>query len=119
LSYNPRRFLEIARRLLKDSNYESKGRTRTAIGRAYYAAFLLSKQKLERASGPFRNVHKLHESVIERFMEIGRYDIGNRLSELFDYRVDADYYMRSKITPKLGELCIMLSEDIMNLLKTI
>lgn len=114
LPYDPRRFLEIANRLLLDSNYERQGRIRTAIGRAYYAAFLLSMKKLQELGHSFRRIHRLHKDVIDTLMKSRYYSIGSKLNTLFEYRVDADYKMESRITPELGKLCIRLSEHIIS-----
>lgn len=42
--YDPTGFLELADQLIEDGRYDKFGRSRTAIGRAYYAAFLMVKK---------------------------------------------------------------------------
>lgn len=111
-AYDPRQFLEIANRLLIDSDYERQGRIRTAIGRAYYAAFLISMKKLQELGYSFRRIHRLHKDVIDKLMRSRYYSIGSKLNTLFEYRVDADYKMESRITPELGKSCTRLSELI-------
>lgn len=112
--FDPRSFLDIAEDLLtkkrKDLNKEA--RIRTAIGRAYYAAFLMVKKKLQEGGCSFRRVEQLHRDVIKQLMN-DDYFVGSKLNTLFDYRVDADYKMNAKITPKLGESSIKLSRRIL------
>lgn len=112
LGYDPRQFLEIATRLLKDSRYDMEGRIRTAIGRAYYAAFLLTMKKLQELGYSFRDVHRIHKDVIDQLMRNKHYTIGSKLNTLLDHRVDADYKMKAKITSNLGDSCIRLAERI-------
>ena len=114
VAYDPRQFLEIADRLIRDSRYEKEGRIRTAIGRAYYAAFLVAKKRLQELGYSFRRIHRLHKDVIDRLMKNKHYLIGSKLNTLLDYRVDADYKMRAQITSTLGESSIRLAEAIIN-----
>ena len=43
--FDPNKFLEFANHLINDGDYERDCRARTAIGRIYYAPFLLMLQK--------------------------------------------------------------------------
>lgn len=45
--FDPEAFLEIAKALRKDDKLDLEARLRTAIGRAYYAAFLKAYMKFE------------------------------------------------------------------------
>jgi len=116
--YDPCQFLEIADLLLSDNKYEEKGRTRTAIGRSYYAAFLLVKKKLEELGYSFRDVHRIHELVISNALEKNT-SIGNRLETLFACRIDADYKMNSQIDLTLGRRCLSVSRHIIHSLSQI
>ena len=113
--YDPRQFLEIAEDLLQDrrKGHNKEGRIRTAIGRAYYAAFLITKKKLQEIGYSFRRVERLHKDVIYRLMKDKHFFIGSKLNTLFDNRVDADYKMNAKITSKLGQSSIELAQDIL------
>jgi len=111
LVLEPPQFLEVANRLLNDSNYEKEPRWRTAISRAYYAAFLTAKKRLEEWGCSFAEVHRLHRDVIDGIMKRDS-TVGNKLGTLFDYRVDADYKPQALILPDLGKNCAKLSELI-------
>lgn len=102
--------MEIADHLLRDSHYEKEGRIRTAIGRAYYAAFLLAMKKLQERGHSFLDVHRLHKDVIDRMMKYKYHSIGSKLNTLLEHRVDADYKMNARITSTLGEACVRLAE---------
>ncbi len=111
--FDPRLFLEIANQLLNDSHYEMEGRIRTSIGRAYYAAFLLARKRLQDIGYSFADVYRLHKDVIETLMDINT-SVGNKLNTLFDHRVDADYRTEARITQELGKSCVRLSEHIID-----
>ena len=111
--YEPQNFLEFADQLLSDKRYEEQGRLRTAIGRAYYAAFLSTKKKLEEIGFSFRDVERIHREVIEALMNLD-YSMGDRLEALRNYRVDADYKMEASITPLLGISSVKLSQIIID-----
>ena len=107
----PRQFLEVANTLLNDSNYCEEPRWRTAISRAYYAAFLTAKKRLEELNYSFADVPRLHRDVIDIVMKRDS-TVGNKLETLFNYRVDADYKLKAFISPDLGNNCTRLSELI-------
>ncbi len=117
--FDPRQFLDLADALLDDSKYEKQGRIRTCIGRAYYAAFLLSMKKLQEIGHSFREVDRLHKDVISTLMNEKKHFISSQLDKLREYRVNADYKMKSKITSELGKRCIMLSRKIMHSIEQI
>ena len=95
--FDPNKFLEFANHLIGDGTYERDCRARTAIGRIYYATFLLMLQKF-REKGVSINAGKIHQKVIETCHEKGLYTIGDGLDQLREKRVDADYRMMTNIT---------------------
>jgi uncharacterized protein (UPF0332 family) len=113
LSYDPAEFLELAEKLVGDADYEEMGRSRTATGRAYYAAFLMVKKKLEELGCSFREVHKLHQDVIERLREKNS-ATANKLYTLRERRVDADYKMNAEMNVITARNCVRLSRIILN-----
>jgi len=117
--YDPRRFLDLANDLLNDGDYERESRARTAIGRAYYAAFLIARQKLREKGVRIPESSEIHRIVIQTFMEKGLSMIGNPLDQLREKRVDADYHMESNITVSLGQKCAKLSEYVIQLIEGI
>lgn len=117
--YDPRRFLDLSNRILSDGDYERESRARTAIGRAYYAAFLIAYQKLREKGVRIPESSEIHRAVIQTFMEKGLSTIGNPLDQLREKRVDADYHMDSNITVSLGQRCAKLSEYVIQLIEGI
>lgn len=111
--FDSSRFLEIANKLLGDSSYRDEAGWRTAIGRAYYAAFLAAKKRLEERGCDFVDVDKIHQEVIQK-LKSRKSDTANKLNTLRDRRVKADYYMDVPIDPKLSQGCAKLSEMIIN-----
>lgn len=115
--YDPKGFLSLANRLLTDGEYRREGRIRTAMGRFYYAAFLLARKKLQEKGIRVDDEAKIHRVVIEKYMEIGLSSIGNRLDQLREKRVDADYHMQSRITANIGRKCAKLAEYVIDLIE--
>ena len=111
--FDSSRFLEIANKLLGDSSYRDEAGWRTAIGRAYYAAFLAAKKRLEERGCDFVDVDKIHQEVIQK-LKSRKSDTANKLSTLRDRRVKADYYMDAPIDPKLSQGCAKLSEIVIS-----
>jgi uncharacterized protein (UPF0332 family) len=116
-SFEPRGFFSLANRLLTDSEYQRDSRIRTAIGRFYYAAFLLALKKLRQKGVRVSDDAKIHKAVIEKYMEMGLSSIGNRLDQLRERRVDADYHMKSRITVGAGRNCAKLTEYLIGLIE--
>lgn len=116
-SYDPRGFFTLANILLTDGDYPRESRIRTAIGRFYYAAFLLALRKLRQKGFQVSDDAKIHKAVIEKYMEMGLSSIGNRLDQLRERRVDVDYHMESRITVSKGKNCAKLAEYIINLIE--
>lgn len=113
--YDPEGFLELANNLLDDENYDFEGRTRTAIGRAYYAAFLFTLKRLQELGANFREDYRIHKAVIEK-LKTKNAGLGSKLNALFDYRVDADYKMNAQVT-NLGKTSCRFAEHIIRRVK--
>ncbi len=119
-AFDPEEFLELARFLKEDSNPPSAGRLRTSISRAYYAAFLKTKIKLESLGYSFSNDSRIHWDVRAYLREkLKKSDISSDLERLFDFRVKADYDTYARISEQLCGKCIKLSEQIINLIEVI
>lgn len=86
--FDPTLFLNIARELGQTSEEE---RLRTAIGRAYYAVFLVAREKLGVTTRK-----QVHQMVIEELRrKPGTRAIGDQLDRLRRLRTEADYDLRS------------------------
>lgn len=112
--FKPRKFLKLAIRLIADRQYEEPCRIRTAVGRAYYAAFLCAKAKLERLGHAFPDDHGVHTAVKDALMDRGETLIGSRLDDLFEQRRIADYYMNTPISKGDGNHCVGISRKIID-----
>lgn len=112
--FSPRKFLKLAIRLITDRHYEEPCRIRTAVGRAYYAAFLCAKGKLERLGHTFPDDHTVHTAVKDALMDRGDTVIGSRLDTLYEKRRIADYYMDTPISKGEGTHYVGISERIIN-----
>ena len=113
--FDPEGFLELASQLLDDKRYDTESKVRTAIGRAYYAAFLITQSKLESLGEGFSDEHRIHADVIEK-LSARDGALGSKLNTLFDYRVDADYKMNSKVI-NLGPNACKFAQHIITRVK--
>ena len=116
--FNPLIFLEIAKRLMNDKNYNDVGRWRTSIGRAYYAAFLITFEKLKDAGFRIKDTNRMHQEVIEKISDEGFTRTSNKLEKLRKFRVQADYYLIEPIRMHQCRSSINLSEIIIKELET-
>jgi hypothetical protein len=114
--FDPRKFLELAKDLTIDGDYEKDARARTAMGRLYYSVFLLAWQKLQEKGVPIKNDDKIHQSVIETYNDNRLSTIGNGLHQLREKRRVADYHMMDSVTLGDCRKCIELSEYIIGLI---
>jgi uncharacterized protein (UPF0332 family) len=86
--FDPTLFLNMAQELGQTSEEE---RLRTAIGRAYYAVFLVAREKLGVVTR-----RRVHQTVIEELKKTpGMRAIGDQLDRLRQLRTEADYDLRS------------------------
>ena len=111
--FDPVEFLKIAKKLLLIKDLDEKGKFRTSIGRAYYSAFLLIRTKLKRNGFKFEK-EKQHKKVRDSLKSIGMGYMADQLKELFDYRIDADYFLsdlvNKSINRSLCNKCIIIAE---------
>lgn len=84
MSFDPRVFFLVAKSLGSGSPDEAA--LRTAVGRSYYAAFLVARDKLGLTSERDR-VHYKVESALKR-LNLAQ---GQKLGQLKRHRVEADY----------------------------
>jgi len=112
--FDPVEFLNIAKKLLLINDLNEKGKFRTSIGRAYYSAFLLIRTRLERKGIKFGE-EKQHKEVRNSLKSIDKDYMADQLKELFDYRIDADYYLidsvNKSISRSLCNKCILIAEQ--------
>ena len=116
--FNPEIFLEIAKYLRKNKNLDEIGRLRTSIGRSYYAAFLCTRDHLERKGKSFKKEAQ-HQDVRDYLKVLNQDFLAAQLETLFSYRVDADYMLKAEISKVLCDKCILLSQTIIESIEQI
>jgi uncharacterized protein (UPF0332 family) len=97
MSFNWTDYLQLAQQLLgQDAPVSTEAKQRTAISRAYYAAYNEAR-RFARQHGFRESQFDNHRSLIEHFLNEplreGR-NIGENLRRLRDQRNDADYQLR-------------------------
>ena len=112
--FNPEIFLDIAKTIKENRNLDEQGKYRTIIGRAYYAAFLTTREHLKKHKARNFDRDSQHKAVLDALDELDENNLKNLLDKLRDNRVKADYYLNKIINPDLCEKCIVLSETIID-----
>ena len=106
-------YLEIARYLENNNNNLPEAGNRSAVSRAYYAAFCHARnyaiQKGEKFNPKKENVH---QKVIKYFEREGMSDVARDLKILRDWRNDCDYKDRLTNTRILISTAIPKAENI-------
>ena len=108
--FDPVEFFHIARKLYKESENLDSGTARTCINRAYYAAFLVAREKYKIKN----DGAGIHRSVIDHCKKRAP-KTGNQLSTLFMRRTDADYKLNgnNNITKSDSLKAINQSKEIL------
>ena len=108
---DPIEFFNIAVRLYEKSGKHDCAMARTCINRAYYAAFLVAREKYK-----IKNTDvSVHKSVINECKKRYR-KLGNQLEDLFMNRKDADYKLEKNLTKRDAGKAIGLATDILEYL---
>lgn len=94
--FDPKKYIVLANDIINDSNYDEQTRYRSSISRAYYAAFLVARDKLK-AKYPIYfkendDNENIHKKIIE-FLKSTHPHIGDMLFNLRRKRNKADYNM--------------------------
>ena len=110
-------YLEIARYPENNNNYLPEAGKRSAVSRAYYAAFCHARnyaiQKGEKFNPKKENVH---QKVIKYFEREGMSDVARDLKYLRDWRNDCDYEDQLINTHILISMAIPKAENIFRVL---
>lgn len=107
--FDPSEFFVIAEDLYK--NNTTPAGYRTVIGRAYYAAFLVARNRaglISTGAGGHENVAKHYKSAPDAVHTL----IGNRLDTLRAERASADYDCTADIGQRKAGKAIALSRDV-------
>lgn len=111
MTFDPQHFLDLATNIISDTKYHDEARYRTSISRAYYAAHLVSRKKLESKGYNFPIDENIHKNVIDCMKKINYY-IGDMLYQLKQKRKDADYEVNKQITNYLTTYSKTLAEAV-------
>jgi len=111
--FDPRLFHNIAINLKNNKDIDQEGRYRTSVGRAYYAAFLITRNRLKLKGKSF-DKNKQHKDVREYLKVLNQEYLASQLKTLFDYRVKADYKLNERFNHDLCKKCIIISQEIIN-----
>ncbi len=110
--FDPSEFHVLAQKLISDSSYDQSSRLRTAISRAYYSAFLISKEKLESLRGkPYTKVENetIHKTVIEglaKYNSDWKYLLFNYRNKRNEADYDLSAYFTEQTAKEFAQKCI-------------
>lgn len=114
MTFDPRRFFDLATNLISDTEYNIEARYRTSISRAYYAAHLISKEKLEEIGITFpvtQNKAEIHKMVIVSLKSKNKV-VGDMLWDLRRKRNDADYDLNIEFNKYGTEIVLSVTETV-------
>lgn len=112
MSVTPDDVLALARDLYNGGN-ASEVRVRSAISRAYYAAY---NKAVECAGCELPSVDA-HRALIERYDELGKPDLAGRLKSMRAARVKADYYLGKQVAGKEASISLSQAVEILKALE--
>jgi uncharacterized protein (UPF0332 family) len=114
MTFDPQHFLDLATKLTIDINYSDEARYRTSISRAYYAAHLVSRKKLEEIGISFpveKDKAIIHKMVIDSLSGKNK-GVGDMLWDLRKKRNQADYNLNQKFNKFGTELLMSVAEHV-------
>jgi uncharacterized protein (UPF0332 family) len=109
---NPRDFLNLANDLTIGS---SEAEWRTAVSRAYYAAFHVARKLLTQCGFAVPQAEQAHGYLWLQLCNAGHVDLakaGRDLGRLRSYRNLADYDIDQPFDSQVGSRCVLLGDAI-------
>lgn len=108
-------FLSVANSLYTGAASEAE--LRTAVGRVYYALFLMARDRLWPDPIPPRQIRRrmsngktkilgIHQAVLNE-VSLRNMALGSQLQKIYDLRVQADYYPREHTLPDWRSNCVV------------
>lgn len=96
--FDPKQFLHLAKTISAGTN-SSEAEFRTSVGRAYYAVFLIARDRLFILGrlDSIEEIPDLHSKVVKEVRSIKR-PLGDKLDALRRIRVQADYVLSAQDT---------------------
>jgi hypothetical protein len=119
--FDPEDFIKFANTLHKLKTPFVEALCRTIIGRCYYSAFLISREKLivEYRHIYLRSIReKVHQEVIDKFNELEPF-IGQKLDDLRELRIEADYYCNVILNDKAALRALTIAQRVITRLQTL
>jgi uncharacterized protein (UPF0332 family) len=122
--FEPKFFLKLAENL-KDSPNDDlfESRIRTSVGRSYYAIFLATRSKVEKlVEKELENRRDIHQVLINRLKQspnLQMAEYGTHVDTLRQYRLQADYRIRTNISGTIAETAYTLANDLFADLKNL
>jgi uncharacterized protein (UPF0332 family) len=117
--FDPTQFLDLGKRLVSGFDSTEVG-LRTAVGRAYYATFLLARAKspVNLLTGG-RGASDSHWLVRSAMKKMSHEEIADKLGALATMRKTCDYDMSQSVKDTDYDEAIALADDLMQLLQGI
>lgn len=113
-SFEPSQFFDVAVELAAAVSDEKHWRT--AIGRAYYACFHVTRRGLERRGRWHAPVVGAHGAVLDELSRRGRWSLRDQLRSLRDLREIADYRLDVMVDAALCRDAIDRADRLLRLL---
>jgi uncharacterized protein (UPF0332 family) len=116
---NPRDFLDVADALIEGS---SEAEWRSAVSRAYYAAFHIARQLLRQCGFQVPEADQAHAYLWLRLSNCGHPDVqnaGHELKELRTARNWADYDLDRPLDQPAGFSPILAATNVIQLLEAV
>jgi uncharacterized protein (UPF0332 family) len=113
---NVRDFLNVAQNLLSEP---TEAAWRSAVSRAYYAAFHVARELLEALGFACPKAERAHAYLWRRLSNCGEPQVQNAGRELNDLRGDrnqADYEVHRSLPKKIAEGQVLMARRIIDLL---
>ncbi len=114
MTFDPHHFLDLATNLIGDTEYNVEARYRTSISRAYYAAHLISKEKLEEIGITFpvkQDKAEIHRMVIVSLKNKNKV-VGDMLWDLRRKRNEADYDLNTEFNKYGTQVLLSVAETV-------
>ena len=106
--FDPVDFYRIAQKIFQESDKFDSSAARTCIGRAYYSAFLVARDRAKVTD----QGKETHQAVIAYYKK-KKPVVGNRLHTLREQRNDADYNMARIVVQQESGKALKLCAEIL------
>lgn len=99
MTFDPALFAQVGKSLTEQGRLDKEARTRTAIGRAYYALYLAIRKVIREAEGKAihgRQDRVRHGALLSTLASASNHDLvvlAETLAELYEARRQADYVL--------------------------